>query len=162
MIKGLKIFALSLLLAHVGTAWSVEVLSTTELAAHCAHLEEAPEAPDAVFCVRYIQGFIDGAIATDERVTKNVVAEYANDESFSERAMRTRGPVQRLTEYGATYYAEFCLGDPVPLDQVVEVVINDLQARTVLDSQLRARDTVYHQLRTAFPCKAGMDAAAGE
>jgi len=50
-------------------AVAVEPLSTQELASHCAHYSEYNEGVDTIFCVRYIQGFIDGAIATDERVS---------------------------------------------------------------------------------------------
>ena len=44
----------------------VEVMTTEELQIHCAEIDRAPKSEDAIFCTRYIQGFIDGAIATDE------------------------------------------------------------------------------------------------
>ena len=31
---------------------------------------------DAIFCVRYVQGFIDGAVATDARVLENIATEF--------------------------------------------------------------------------------------
>ena len=64
-----------------------------------------------------IQGFIDGAMATDERVALNVAAEYQEEETFTQRAIRTRLS-NRLMQYGS-YYAEFCLGGPVTLAEVV-------------------------------------------
>ncbi len=69
---------------------AVEPLSSAELESHCAHYRMDPEGKDGIFCVRYIQGFIDGAVATDERVTLNVSGEYEKEESFSERAIRIR------------------------------------------------------------------------
>lgn len=141
-----------LMLLPVRDVIAIEPLSTAELTLHCTHYAEDPEGEDAIFCVRYIQGFIDGAVATDERVTLNVAAEYDQKETFSERAMRTRGP-DRLSRYGPTVYAEFCLGAPVPLKQVVKKVVHDLENRTVIHEQLLARDAVYRTLRTAYPCE---------
>jgi hypothetical protein len=57
-------------------AWAVEALSTEELVSHCDKYYDEQAAEDRVFRVRYIQGVIDGAVATDERVARNVVKEY--------------------------------------------------------------------------------------
>jgi hypothetical protein len=131
---------------------AVEALSTEELVSHCIYYEEDPESVDGVFCVRYIQGFIDGAVATDERVTNNVADEYDRDESFSERAIRTR--LGRRVEDFGTYYAEFCLGEPLPLKTVVELIVADLGNTQRIENQPLARDFVYTTLRMQFPCKA--------
>lgn len=133
-------------------AAAVEALSTEELILHCAVYEDDPNGEDGIFCVRYIQGFIDGAVATDERVTNNVADEYDRDETFTERAIRTRVG-SRLERYGPSFYAEFCLGDPVPLTEVVEVVVEDLLKLENFDGQERARDVVYTTLRRAYPCE---------
>ena len=134
---------------------AVEALSTVELVSHCVYYEQDPESVDGVFCVRYIQGFIDGAVATDERVTNNVADEYDREETFSERATRTRLG-SRLERFG-TYYAEFCLGEPVPLKTVVERVIADLDNTQRVANQPLARDFVYATLRMQFPCEAPED-----
>ncbi len=139
-------------MAAVSDARAVEALSTEELIAHCAIYEQDPEGADGIFCVRYIQGFIDGAVATDERVTYNVAAEYDRDETFTERAIRTRLG-SRIDQYGPSYYAEFCLGEPVPLSEVVRVVIADLLELENLEGRERARDIVYATLRTEYPCE---------
>jgi len=153
------IAAVAVLLPGVETG-AVEPLSTPELAEHCAHYPEEPEGEDAIFCVRYVQGFIDGAVATDERVAKNVAAEYEQEETYAERSIRTRSPSRfsdRLGRYGATVYAEFCLGAPVALKEVVDHVVDDLMNRKVLDEQLLARDAVYAVLRRDYPCEAVVD-----
>ena len=124
----------------------------------CVHYAEAPDGEDAIFCVRYIQGFIDGAVATDERVMINVTAEYENEETFSERAIRVRSPSRGgLSRYGPTAYAEFCLGEPVTLREVVEHVVNDLMNRKFLEETLLARDAVYAVLRRDYPCETAND-----
>ena len=145
------------LLLSIEKAVAVEPLSTKELAEHCVHYAENPTGEDAIFCVRYVQGFIDGAVATDERVALNVAGEYEKKETYSERAIRVRSPSRILSRYGATVYAEFCLGAPVPLKQVVEHVINDLMNRKVLEDNLLARDAVYAMLRRDYPCEVDND-----
>jgi len=159
MVRGARLTCVTLLALLLSTekAAAVESLSTKELAGHCVHYAENPVGEDAIFCVRYVQGFIDGAVATDERVTLNVVAEIEEKETYSERAMRVRNPSRRMSRYGATVYAEFCLGAPVPLKEVVEHVINDLMNRKVLEESLLARDAVYTVLRRDYPCEADDD-----
>jgi hypothetical protein len=139
--------------AAASDAQAVEALSTEELISHCAVYEEDPEGEDGIFCVRYIQGFIDGAVVTDERVTYNVANEYDRDETFTERAIRTRLG-SRLDRYGPSYYAEFCLGEPLPLAEVARVVIADLLALEDIEGRELAREVVYETLRREYPCDA--------
>lgn len=139
--------------AAASDAQAVEALSTEELISHCAVYEEDPEGEDGIFCVRYIQGFIDGAVVTDERVTYNVANEYDRDETFTERAIRTRLG-SRIDRYGPSYYAEFCLGEPLPLAEVARIVIADLLALEDLEGRELAREVVYETLRREYPCDA--------
>jgi len=131
---------------------AVEVLSAEELASHCAEFHDDPDGLDGQYCVRYIQGFIDGAIATDVRVMLNLEAERG-EETFTERAIRTR-IIDRNSLTRAAGYAEFCLGDPVPLIEVVTRVVGDLDERVkATDSSGTARDAVYESLRRHYPCE---------
>jgi hypothetical protein len=138
-------------LLMASSAWAVEALSTAELMSHCDHYAEPDAEADRIFCIRYIQGFIDGAVATDEMVMRNVADEYEKSNSFSERAKRTRVG-SRLNRYGASYYAEYCLGDPVPLAEVVEHVVEDSQDEKLVETYPLARDLVYRTLREHYPC----------
>lgn len=133
-------------------AVSVEPLSTPELAEHCAFYYDDRDGKDAVFCVRYVQGFIDGAVATDARVLENIATEFDEDESFSDRAIRSRIG-SRISRRGPTVYADFCLGEPDSLEEVVEKVVDDLANRKVLDEDLLARDAVFTTLRREYPCE---------
>lgn len=135
---------------------SVEPLSTPELAEHCGHYYEDREGKDAIFCIRYVQGFIDGAVATDARVLENVATEFDKDETFSERAIRSRIGA-RIRMRGPTVYADFCLGEPDSLEDVVEKVVDDLASRKVLDEDLLARDAVFSALERAYPCEPGSE-----
>ena len=131
---------------------AVEVLTAEELASHCTAFPDDVDGVDGEYCVRYIQGFIDGAIATDVRVMLNMEAERDQEESFTERAIRTR-MIDRNLQLRAAGYAEFCLGDPVPLAEVVANVVADLEERIkAMDSAGTARDAVYESLRRNYPC----------
>jgi hypothetical protein len=132
-------------------ALAVEALSTEELMSHCDKYYDETAQEDRVFCVRYIQGFIDGAVATDEQVTRNVVQEYDREETFAERAARTRIGA-RLEQFGSSVYADFCLGDPVPLKEVVEHVVEDATDPARVAANPLARTLVYQTLREHYPC----------
>lgn len=136
----------------VGNAWAVEALPTDELISHCAVYNEDPDGEDGIFCVRYIQGFIDGAVVTDERVAQNVADEYGRTETATERAIRARLG-ERIERFGSSYYAEFCLGEPLPLAEVTRKVIVDLMGLKNLEGRELARDVVYETLRREYPCK---------
>ena len=144
------LITLAMLLASPN-AWSVEALSSDELLSHCNHYHEPDAEADRIFCVRYIQGFIDGAVATDERVMQNVARELGGEESFAQRATRTRIG-SRLDRFGASVYAEYCLGDPVPLKEVVDHVVEDAQDPDLVARIPLARDLVYQALRIHYPC----------
>jgi len=130
---------------------AVEPLTTIELASHCSHYTKKPKSVDAFFCIRYIQGFIDGAIATDKKVAENAVTKLDKKETFSERAIRTR--IARSKNYSPTYYAEFCLGTPVPLKSVVDKIITNFNNRKYNSNDTTARDAVYYILRKEYPCE---------
>ena len=145
------LFGAIALLLIADRAESVEPLSTPELAEHCAFFHEDREGKDAIFCIRYVQGFIDGAVATDARVLENIATEFDDDETFSERAIRNRIG-SRVNLRGPTVYADFCLGEAISLEEVVGKVVEDLANRKVLDEDLLARDAVFSTLRREYPC----------
>lgn len=131
---------------------AVEVLTVHELVSHCALMETEPKGADAQYCIRYIQGFIDGAVATDARVMLNTEAVVKSEESFSDRAIRIRAP-SRTDRSRAATLAEFCLGDPLPLRGVVDRVVVDLVRLDIGDSAgSPAREIVYRSLREHYPC----------
>lgn len=144
---------LTLQLMSVSTANALEVLSAKELASHCALLSTNPQGVDGQYCVRYIQGFIDGAIATDARVMLNAENAISGNESFSDRALRTRMPGS-VDRSRAAKLAGFCLGDPLPLRDVVNVVVADLITQQVSEEKAEpAMEVVYKSLLKNYPCK---------
>lgn len=85
------IFLLQLM--SVSTANALEELSSEELASHCA-LRADPEDVSGQYFVRYIQGFIDGAIATDAQLMLNAEKTISGNEAYVDRPIRTRMPVR--------------------------------------------------------------------
>jgi hypothetical protein len=150
LVGGLLIF-LQLLIAPAAKA--VEELSARELGSHCALLNNDPEGVDAQYCIRYIQGFIDGAVATDARVMLSVEDILNREETFSERAIRTRMP-SSADRSRAANLAGFCLGDPLPLRDVVDAVVADLDAIVEdKEQETAAMEIVYASLKRHFPCE---------
>lgn len=147
--KLFRLIGILILQASISSVHAVESLSAVELAAHCKVFPEHEESIDGQFCIRYIQGFIDGAVATDERVLLNAEAELDKEETYAERAARVRG-VSTIDR--AAHYAEFCLGNPVSLREVVAFVASDLKvSEPVADAT--ARTVVYTSLRKHYPCE---------
>ena len=146
--KTMFLATIVVMIMQAPSASAVEVISAQTLAGHC---ESFPgESVGARKCETYVQGFVDGAVATDVRVMLNVEAEQRK-ETLTERAFRTRIGASTLRR--AAGYAEFCLGDPVPLQEVVTNVADDLKARAdKLQASTAARDVVYASLRRHYPC----------
>lgn len=141
-----------LMLVAAPVARAVEVLTVHELASHCHRLEAEPDGVDSQYCIRYIQGFIDGAVITDVTVMLGIETETQKGETFSERAKRTRAP-SRLDQDRAAHLAGFCLGDPLPLRDVVSFVVADLVKLDLGETpQSPAREAVYESLRNHYAC----------
>ncbi len=137
----------------VSTANALEKISSQELTSHCALLKAKPEGIDSQYCTHYIQGFIDGAIAIDARVMLYAENPDSVNETFAERAIRTRMP-RREDGSQAAKLASFCLGDPVQLRNVVDVVVADLlDQRNNLTKGEPAMEAVYKSLFKNYPCK---------
>src|SRR5210317_308918 len=122
-------------------ASAIEPLTASQLREVCVDSLEQPGSPEARLCVYYVKGFLDGAVATDGRVAENVASEIDEQENFTERAIRTRVS-NRLRDFGPSVYAEFCVGQPDPIADVVRHVIEELDRYEVLAS-VQAQTVVY-------------------
>jgi hypothetical protein len=147
------VLILLVLITITKNALAITPLSAKELASHCVVYPKAPDSLDGQFCVRYIQGFIDGAIATDAQVMLNIEAEILKDkETLTERALSTRGAGQS-SQKRVEKYAEYCLGEEIELVEIANKVIEALIARGEIDSTILARRVVYGTLKKDYPCK---------
>lgn len=131
-------------------AFAVDPLSASSLQRYCDGALESTGTPESRLCIAYVNGFLDGAVATDARVAENVVDEIDRDETFTERAIRTR-VIRRIQDFGASVYAEFCVGQPVPIADVVGHVIEEFDNYGSLEG-VDAQDVVYASLRRHYPC----------
>ena len=133
-------------------ATAIEPLTAIQLQTICADAVKDPEATDSRLCIFYVKGFLDGAVATDGRVAENVASEIEAEESFAERAIRTR-VINRLRDFGPSVYAEFCVGQPDPIADVVLHVVEELERYDDLVN-VQAQTIVYDSLRRHYPCTA--------
>ena len=133
-------------------ASAIEPLTASQLREICVDSRERPDSPEARLCIYYVKGFLDGAVATDGRVAENVAAEIEAEETFTERAIRTRIG-SRLKKFGPSVYAEFCVGQPDPIADVVLHVIEELDRYDDLEG-IQAQSVVYSSLRRHYPCRA--------
>ena len=129
---------------------AVQPMSAENLRGYCRDVVEFPETAESQLCVAYVNAFIDGAIATDPRVAANVVSEIDGAESFTDRAIRTR-VIDRMRRLGPSVYADFCVGQPVPIEEVVGHVRNELEQQDALVDEY-AQTVVYSVLRQHYPC----------
>ena len=133
-------------------ASAIEPLTAVQLKEICAEAKEKPDTAEARLCVYYVKGFLDGAVATDGRVAENVASEIDDQEGFTERAIRTR-VIDRLQRFGPSVYAEFCVGQPDPIADVVLHVIEELDRHDNLEG-LKAQTILDDSLRRHYPCVA--------
>jgi len=151
-LRRLNIFFLALAgLLMSSASFAVSPLDRSDLQAACEAYADYPASPTGFHCVLYIQGFLDGAVATDERVTMNIADELDRSETLTERAIRTRLG-DRVRTSGPTIYAEYCVGDPVPVQEIITHVLEQL-TETDADTPILARDVVYAALRRHYPCE---------
>lgn len=132
-------------------ASSIESLSAAQLKQFCSEAAANYDDAESWLCIYYVKGFLDGAVATDARVAENVVAEIEAEETFTERAIRTRVG-SRLKTYGPSVYAEFCVGQPDPIADVILHVNEELDRYEDLEG-IQAQSVVYASLRRHYPCK---------
>ncbi len=137
------------------TTVAAQPKTASELHRHCENFAADPARPESRLCMNYIAGFLDGAVATDARVAENVAAEIERSGTTTERATRSR-VTGRIKDYGPSVYAEFCVGRPVPIEDVVSHVMEELEGYELLDDVL-ARSVVYASLRRSYPCVVAID-----
>ncbi len=143
---------LAALLFIAQPASAIEPLSAQQLHEVCVAGDEGADANEERLCVYFVKGFLDGAVATDGRVAENVVAEISSgNETFSQRAIRTR-VIDRIQRYGPSVYAKFCVGQPDPIADVVQHVIEELDRYDSLEG-VQAQTVVYSSLKRHYPCE---------
>lgn len=108
--------------------------------------------PEDSVCFEYINGFIDGAIITDEAIIENITKERKEFSSFFNRAYKTRVGYTRK-ERPATYYANFCLPEDQTRKMVIEELIHQIDSEVI--NKQTFRTTLYDTIKRVYPCDKG-------
>ena len=139
-----------LLLAMTPLA-AMEWLSTEQLEDSCDAFLAGSSESDAALCLAFMQGFIAG---TDAAPLQNPAVSDARkppkDESFSERATRTRLSTLQLMQLRANQPA-YCLDDELSAVDIVETVAGFLESHEEV-LHLTNAEAVYAALVHEFPC----------
>ena len=144
----MRVYGLALAILVSSGAQALETLSREELLVLCR--SDSPA--DVAVCAGYINGFLDGAFATDPGVVDGVVREMQAEESFSERAVRTRLGIS-LERFGPSYYAGFCIPEDLPMATIVDELLEAAQGEVDHPAGENARDYLYRLLQTRHPCQ---------
>lgn len=124
-------------------------LSSESLGRHCLALEEASSPDDGTVCIAYVQGVIAGTrMARDQQ--PGPAASGSEDESFTDRAIRTRAGTY-LRRIDDSQRRDYCIAGDVPASAVLDALTERLAA-TPDDSNLTAHDIVHEALVQRFPC----------
>jgi hypothetical protein len=144
----MRAFGFVIAIAFGSSAHALDTLDSQELLALCQSEKQA----EVAVCTGYINGFLDGAFATDPRVAENVVTEMGRGETFSDRAIRTRLGIT-LERYGPSYYAGFCLPADLSTDTLLAELRDAATEEAVDPGQHNARDYLYRLLQLKHPCQ---------
>lgn len=150
--RGLAVCLLLIFAIAPAPASTMEWLSGHQLRRSCDLFLDDPQSQDGALCLAFMQGFIAGADAAEGTVVgESTETSETADESYSERAARTRLGTIRLQGIQAAKLARYCIDENVTAFKVVKKITAYLEDRP------RASDlTVYENVREAlvhsFPC----------
>jgi hypothetical protein len=137
----------------VSTVNALEVLTAKELVSHCALHSTDPKGTDGQYCIRNIQGFIDGVISTDARVMLNAENAIIDSDTFSERRIRTGMP-GNTDRYRAAQLTGFGLGDFLHLRNEVDLVLAKRTNKPVDEEKDEpTMECIYQSLLINHPCQ---------
>ncbi|MEM5536829.1 Rap1a/Tai family immunity protein [Neptuniibacter pectenicola] len=115
-----------------------------ELLNSCHLLHKDHASAEALACVTYISGFLDGALLTDKENANEL--KQAEKSGFMERALRTR-----LGDRGSDdSYLHFCVPSAKARADVIEQLAPYLSDRD--DDATALKKSIYNGLKAEFPC----------
>ncbi|MCW8879091.1 MAG: Rap1a/Tai family immunity protein [Kangiellaceae bacterium] len=138
-------------LLGVKPALAIEPMTLKELSGLCENYQKDSESSESKQCVRYIKGFIDGAIAIDPSLASDSDSKADEQKSsYTERAIKSRIG-NRLKLYATPANNDFCLGKPVLMKEIVTKVKKNILKQPQSDEL--ALFVIYRTLRQEYPCK---------
>jgi hypothetical protein len=145
------VFVLLLFVIAPAPASTMEWLSGVELERSCSLFLDDPRSKDGALCLAFMQGFIAGSDATEGAVMDTAARSKSANESYAERAARTRVGTLRLQRLQASGLAEYCVDKDTPAVEVVKQITAYLEDHPEA-SDLTAYDAVREALVHSFPC----------
>lgn len=124
---------------------SIEQWDSERFGQHCRTFLEEPESSEGSLCHGFVLGFMAGV-----RAVQKSVAPTVDDETFSERATRTRVG-SRLRRQSLDALPSFCLGADTALSDIVEAALAYLDAEPD-GGDASVSDAVRRALSQGLPC----------
>lgn len=140
---------LVVLLLTATPAAAMEWLDAEDLERSCGAFLDGSTEPDAALCLAYMQGFLAGADAVPGITWPDPTS--GDDESYSERAARTRLGSLRMLKLRADK-PDYCLDESLSAIQIVETVAGYLETHTE-SQRLTNAEVVYEALINEYPCE---------
>jgi uncharacterized membrane protein len=125
-------------------AKAVETLLIDEMPSHCIHYVENSGSNVGFSSLRFVNNFIDGAVATDEHVIK--------EHFWIDLAVQT-DVGNRFNRYGSPFYAKFSLNAPVPLADMLYRLTTIIQNNPLKYSLISVRGLAYLTPSSHYPRK---------
>jgi len=132
-------------------ATAMEWLSGHELERSCGLLLDDPQSKEGALCLAFMQGFIAGSGTAEGTASDSVPSSRSGDESYAERAARTRLGTLRLQRLRAMGTAEYCVDEDTSALDVVKEITAYLEKHPEA-SDLTATGAVHEALIRSFPC----------
>jgi len=131
----------------------VEWLTGQDLEQSCDLLLEDARNPDGGLCLAFIQGFIAGADTSDGvGVADNAPSSRPEDETYAQRAARTRLGTLRMQQVQPSTGPAYCIDETTSAIEVVKKVTAYLEDHAGT-ADLTACDAVREALVYSFPCQ---------
>jgi len=124
-------------------------LSAERLQQYCSDYDKGKtlQSEGGQVCVVYLKGFVDGALAADERLANSADPQH---KSWIDRARRMRLGLHRSTDC-LNAYNDYCLGDSVSMEDVIDRVVAQLRSQS-FQAGTTAQEVVHRILKEQFAC----------
>ncbi len=140
-----------LAICAVAPALQGDWITESELHESCDAFVSQPNSPEGSSCLAFVQGFLIGAEHLNPAVDAS--GNIPGEETFAERAARTRLSTAQLQRIEGTTIAPYCIDESTPVAELLEA-IRDHLGNTAQDASLISPSTMQQALSRSFPCDA--------
>jgi hypothetical protein len=154
--RGPAICLLLLFFIASAKASSAEWFTGHDLGKSCNSLLEDARSADGGVCLAFIQGFIAGAgpgKTSEDSVTGSAEESGSGNETYAERAARTRLGTLRMQQMQSSPLPLYCIDGTTAALDVVRKVTAYLKEHAGGTADLTADDALREALANSFPCQ---------